>query len=149
MKFIFLSFKRNILPSIFVFLAVCLVVFSKTNLTAAKSGLTLWANNVVPSLFPFFVITELLSNTNIVQYVGKFFDKVMRPLFNVPGECAFAFIMGLISGYPTGGKVVADLRKQGLCTKDEGDRMLCFTNNSALPLNIICVGIALFADTKT
>lgn len=149
MKFIFLSFKRNILPSIFVFLAVCLVVFSKTNLTAAKSGLTLWANNVVPSLFPFFVITELLSNTNIVQYVGKFFDKVMRPLFNVPGECAFAFIMGLISGYPTGGKVVADLRKQGLCTKDEGDRMLCFTNNSGPLFIISCVGIGLFGDTKT
>ncbi len=104
MKFFVLSLKRNILPCIFLLLAVCFVIFSKTNLVAAKNGLTLWANNVVPSLFPFFVITELLSNTNIVHHIGRFFDKMMRPLFNVPGECAFAFIMGLISGYPTGRK---------------------------------------------
>lgn len=149
MKFIFLSFKKNILPFLFCLLAICLVIFSKTNLIAAKNGLLLWANNVVPSLFPFFVITELLSHTNFIYYVGKVFDKIMRPLFNVPGECAFAFIMGLISGYPTGGKIVATLREQGLCTKDEGDRMLAFTNNSG-PLFIISfVGISLFGDTKT
>lgn len=149
MKFIFLSFRRNILPFLFILLAICLVVFSKTNLIAAKNGLILWANNVVPSLFPFFVVTELLSNTNIVYYIGKLFDKIMRPLFNVPGECAFAFIMGLISGYPTGGKIVADLREQGLCTKDEGNRMLAFTNNSGPLFIISCVGISLFGDTKT
>lgn len=149
MRFIFLSFKKNILPFIFFLLAICLVIFSKTNLVAAKTGLLLWANNVVPSLFPFFVITELLSHTNFIYYIGKVFDKVMRPLFNVPGECAFAFIMGLISGYPTGGKIVASLREQGICTKDEGDRMLAFTNNSG-PLFIISfVGISLFGDTKT
>ena len=149
MKFIFLSFKRNILPFFFIFLAICLVVFSKTNLIAAKNGLILWANNVVPSLFPFFVITELLSSTNVVHHIGRLCDKIMRPLFNVPGECAFAFIMGLISGYPTGGKIVADLRSQGICTKDEGDRMLAFTNNSGPLFIISCVGISLFGDTKT
>ena len=60
----------------------------------------------------------------------------MRPLFNVPGESAYAFIMGLISGYPVGAKIVTDLRKTNLCSKDEGERMLCFTNNSG-PLFII------------
>ena len=149
MKFIILSLKRNILPFIFILLAFGLVMFSKTNLVSAKNGLSLWANSVVPSLFPFFVITELISNTNIIYYIGKVCDKIMRPLFDVPGECAFAFIMGLISGYPTGGRIVASLREQGLCTKDEGDRMLAFTNNSG-PLFIISfVGISLFGDTKT
>ncbi len=149
MKFIFLSFKKNILPFLFLLFALFLVIFSKTNLIAAKNGLILWANNVVPSLFPFFVITELLSNTNLVYHIGKLFDKLMRPLFNVPGECAFAFIMGLISGYPTGGKIVSDLREQGVCTKEEGDRMLAFTNNSGPLFIISCVGISLFGDSKT
>jgi len=85
MKFIFLSFKRNILPFLFVLLAICFVIFSKTNLIAAKTGLTLWSTSVVPSLFPFFVVTELLSHTNLIHHIGRLFDKVMRPLFNVPG----------------------------------------------------------------
>jgi len=73
MKFIFISFKRNILPLFFILFAICLVLFSKTNLIAAKSGLVLWVNNIIPSLFPFFVITELLSHTNVISYLGNFF----------------------------------------------------------------------------
>lgn len=149
MRFIFLSFKKNILPFIFVLLAICLVIFSKSNLEAAKSGLSLWATNVVPALFPFFVVTELLSNTNIIYYLGKIFHKIMKPLFNVPSESAFPFIMGMISGYPIGGKIVADMRLKGLCTKDEGERLLAFTNNSGPLFIISSVGISLFGDTKT
>lgn len=149
MKFIFLSFRRNILPFILVLFTICLVVFSSSNLTATKNGLTLWATCVVPSLFPFFVITNLLSRTKVVNIIGKLLDKFMRPLFNVPGIGGFAFVMGLISGYPVGAKIVADFREKGLVTQDEGERLLAFTNNSGPLFILSSVGIALFGDTKT
>lgn len=149
MKCIFLSFKRNILPGIFILFTITLVIFSKSNLIAAQNGLKLWATTVVPSLFPFFVLTELLSHTNIVYYLGKLLNKIMRPIFHVPGECAFAFIMGLLSGYPVGAKIVSNLRSQGICTREEGNRMLAFTNNSGPLFIISSVGISLFGDTKT
>ena len=128
---------------------MCLVIFSKSNLTAAKNGLTLWATCVVPSLFPFFVITNLLSHTKVVSFTGKLLDKFMRPLFNVPGIGGFVFVMGLISGYPVGAKVVSDFRQEGLVTKDEGERMLAFTNNSGPLFILSSVGISLFGDTTT
>ena len=134
--FAIFSIKDFVLPTIFVLFTIGLVVFSSSNLYAAKNGLKLWANNVVPSLFPFFIATNLLSHTNIINLISKKCNRIMRPLFNVPGESAYAFIMGLISGYPVGAKIVTDLRKANLCSKDEGERMLCFTNNSG-PLFII------------
>ena len=149
MKFIFLSFRRNILPFTLVLFTICLVVFSSSNLTATKNGLTLWATCVVPSLFPFFVITNLLSHTKVVSVIGKLLDKFMRPLFNVPGIGGFAFVMGLISGYPVGAKIVADFREKGLVSQDEGERLLAFTNNSGPLFILSSVGIALFGDTKT
>ena len=149
MKFFILSLRRNILPFFFVLIAICLVVFSKTNLYAASNGLTLWATCVVPSLFPFFVITNLLSHTKVVSFTGKLLDKFMRPLFNVPGIGGFAFVMGLISGYPVGAKVVSDFRENNLVTKDEGERLLAFTNNSGPLFILSSVGISLFGDTKT
>lgn len=76
--------KRNILSIVFSLFLIFLVVFSQTNLFAAKTGLTLWAKNVVPSLFPFFIATELLNYTNIPYYLGKLTNRFMRPLFNVP-----------------------------------------------------------------
>ena len=149
MKFIFISIKKNILPIIFVLITICLVVFSKSNLSATKNALVLWATCVVPSLFPFFVVTNVLTQTKVVGFIGKLLDKFMRPLFNVPGIGGFAFIMGLISGYPVGAKIVSDFRHNNLITKDEGERMLSFTNNSGPLFIISSVGISLFGDTKT
>ena len=57
--------KKHILYIIFLSFTLCLVIFSNSNLIAAKNGLKLWAQNVVPALFPFFVATELLSYTNV------------------------------------------------------------------------------------
>lgn len=141
------SLKRNSVSILFCLFTLCLVLFSRTNLSAAKSGLILWATAVVPSLFPFFVATEMLSYTNIVSYFGKWLTPIMRPLFGVPGEASFAFIMGLISGYPVGAKIVNNFIEQGIITHEEAERMLAFTNNSG-PLFIIgTVGITLFGNT--
>ena len=81
---IFLSIKRNIIPASFLFFTVCLVIFSKSNLQAAKEGLLLWANSVVPSLLPFFIATELLSYTDVVSKLGKLLNPVVKPLFHIP-----------------------------------------------------------------
>ena len=83
-KSFILIIKKNILAIIFSLFLIFLVIFSNTNLFAAKNGLTLWAKNVVPSLFPFFIATELLNYTNIPYYLGKLTNRFMRPLFNVP-----------------------------------------------------------------
>ena len=148
MKFLVIKLKRNSLTILFALFLIFLIAFSKQNLTAAKDGLTLWATCVVPSLFPFFIATELLNYTNITSIFGKFLSPLMKPLFNIPGEGAYAFIMGIISGYPVGAKIVTDFYKNGICTKNEAERMLAFTNNSG-PLFIIgTVGILLFGNTS-
>ena len=147
--FFFLHLKKYFLPFLFCLFTICLVFFSRSNITAAKDGLSLWANSVVPSLLPFFIATHLLSYTNIPSILGKFFSKIMRPIFNVPGEGRFAFIMGIISGYPMGAKIAADLKEKGICSQEEAERLLAFTNNSG-PLFIIgTVGITFFGDVRT
>ena len=94
----FITFFRKKLISIFLlFFIICLIMFSKENIISAKNGLKLWANNVVPTLFPFFIATELLGYTDFVKKIGKILEPVMRPLFNVPGIGSFPLIMGIIS----------------------------------------------------
>lgn len=145
---IFIILKKNILTIIFLFFLIFLVVFSNNNLAAAGNGLALWSKCVVPSLFPFFIATELLNYTNFSNLLGKLLHKIMRPLFNVPGEGAYAFIMGIISGYPVGAKIVSDFYEKDICSKNEAERMLAFTNNSG-PLFIIgTVGVLLFGNSS-
>ncbi len=145
--FFVVKIKRNFFAVVFLVFAFCLLVFSKNNLPAVRNGLTLWATSVVPSLFPFFVATELLMRTNIVNFLGRFFNRFMKPFFNVDGKGSFGFIMGLISGYPMGAKIACDFRKNNVCSKVECERLLSFTNNSG-PLFIIgTVGISMFGNS--
>lgn len=147
-KYLIEKVKNNIIPILFVLFTIFLVVFSNENLTAARKGLMLWANSVVPSLFPFFIATELLSYTNVIYYLEKILTPIMKPLFNVSGSGAYALIMGIISGYPTGAKIVANFREKNICSKEECERLLSFTNNSG-PLFIIgTVGVSMFYNVE-
>lgn len=145
-KIVSFRIKKIFIPACICLFTAFLLIFSSSNLSSAKSGLLLWATSVVPSLLPFFIATELLGYTNVISILGKMLNKLMRPIFNVPGEGAFPFIMGIISGYPMGAKIIANFKSKGICTNDECERLISFTNNSG-PLFIIgTVGIGLFGN---
>ncbi len=147
-KNICLNIKKNFIPILFCIFTILLAVFSKDNMLAAQNGLLLFANSVLPSLLPFFIATELLRSTNIIYSIGKVLNSIMRPLFNVPGEGSFAFLMGIISGYPTGAKIVANLKENKICNQEECERLIAFTNNSG-PLFILgTVGTGLFKNSN-
>lgn len=144
---VFVFIKKNIFSIIFLMFVVLLIIYSNSSFSAAKSGINLWANNVVPSLFPFLVAVELLKSTNIIYHLSIHLNKYMNPLFNLPGICSFPFIMGFLSGYPVGAKIVSDLYEKNAFSKDEAERMLPFVNNSG-PLFIIgTVGISFYANS--
>lgn len=148
-KFHFFLFKlkRNIISIFLLVFMVCLVLFSKSCMQAAKSALKLWANSIVPTFLPFFIATECLSKTNMPYFFSKIFNPIMEPIFNVTGIGSFALIMGILSGYPVGAKIAVDLRTNNLCSKEECERLLSFTNNSG-PLFIIgTCGISLFGSS--
>ena len=139
--------RTNILSIIFFLFTICLILFSSSNVQATKSGLKLWANSVVPSLLPFFIATELLSYTNIPNIFQRFFTPIMKPFFNVSGSGAFAIIMGWLSGYPVGAKIAVNFRENNICSKEECERLLSFTNNSGPLFLIGTCGISLFGNS--
>ena len=108
--------KKNIQNTFFTILffifTISLLFFSKSNIKAVKSGLNLFFNYIIPSLLPFFIATELLSTTNIIKIFGMFLNRLMRPIFNLPGESAYAFLIGIISGYPVRSKSSYNLAKK-------------------------------------
>ena len=87
--------KKNLLSIIFLLFTICLIIFSSNNVQATKTGLKLWANSVVPSLYPFFIAIELLSYTNIPSILGKFFTPIMKPLFNISRKRCFCINYGM------------------------------------------------------
>lgn len=147
-NFIVISVKKYFFTVLCLVFILTLIIFSDTNLEAAKYGLALWTTSVVPSLFPFFVATELLCNTNIIYIAGKYLKNIIGKLFNVPGEGAIALMIGIICGYPAGAKVIVNLKEREVLTKEEAERLLAFTNNSG-PLFILgTIGISFLNNKK-
>ena len=148
MKIFVLSLKKFLFIFLILFFILSLVLFSKSNLDAVKNGLLIWTNSIIPSLFPFFIATEILCSTNFINIIGNYLNKYMRPIFNVPGHGSFALIMVIISGYPTGAKIVCNLRENKLCSRIEAERMLSFSNNSGPLFILTTVGILTFANSE-
>jgi nucleoside recognition membrane protein YjiH len=111
-------------------ITLSLGIYPKEGLTAAKEGLRIFAEVVLPSLLPFFILTEILLGLGVVHFIGVFLEPLMRPAFNVPGAGAFALSMGLAAGYPMDAVITAKFRQLKLCTQLEGERLLAFTNTA-------------------
>ena len=69
---------------------------------AARDGIKLCLDVIVPSLFPFFVLSTLTVELGLARYLGKVLEKVMRPLFRLNGACSAAVVLGFVGGYPVG-----------------------------------------------
>src|SRR5690625_491739 len=116
-------------------MTVSLIIFPEDSFNSSLRGLHTWWEVVFPSLLPFFIMAELLIGFGVVQFIGILFQPIMRPIFNVPGVGSFAWIVGMASGYPSGAKITALLRKNNEITKTEAERLISFTN-AASPLFI-------------
>lgn len=133
----------------FFFLILILIILygvmtnPQLSIKSANSGLGIWFNTIIPSLLPFFIISELLIGFGFIDLIGKILQPLMKPIFNTSGEGAFPFIMSLLSGYPMGAKLTSRLREEKLINKLEADRLICFSSTSGplFMLGAVCIGM--------
>ncbi len=120
--------KKTNLPAICTVFGMLILIFdSKTALDGAKEGITLCMQTVVPSLFPFFVLSSFLAG----HLVGKGYP-FLRPvglLTGIPRGTESILLIGFLGGYPVGAQAVNDARMRGQLSSKDARRMLAFCNN--------------------
>ena len=113
-----------------------------------QEGLALCARSVIPSLFPFMVVTSLLLSLGLGELAAPWLAGLMEPLFRVPGAGSAALLLGLIGGYPIGAQTAAELYRGGLATRAEAERLLAFCNNSNPVFLISVLGAGVFGSVR-
>ena len=111
-------------------------------------GLKLCTQTVIPSLFPFMVISELLVESGAGEALGKFFSRLMRWLFGLSGAGGSAVFLGSLCGFPIGAKTAVSLYDRNMISKTELEHLLTFSNNPSSAFLINAVGISLFANRR-
>ena len=137
------SFLRRLLSLLVLFTAMGILVFPSQSADSARTGIELCLNTVIPSLFPFMVISCAMINSGILNSVSKLLQPLMK-LFNINKNCSQTFVLGLISGYPIGTKSAISLYQNNLCSKAEGERLLTFCNNTSPAFILVTVGMGIY-----
>ena len=136
-----LSFKSffnisNFISLLIIFLMLCLIISPAKYIASASAGIMLWAQNLLPALFPFFILTKILMELNILEKYTKNLSPLMRFCFGTSNTSSYIFIISILSGYPLGSKLVADAYNSGKITQREAYKIVTFTSVSG-PLFIV------------
>jgi sporulation integral membrane protein YlbJ len=127
--------------------ATALVIYPQQSVKAGADGVKLCLNVIIPSLFPFFVISSMVIESGMAVKLGRFVEPIMSKLFRVNGACSAAFVLGFIGGYPVGAKTAIALYEKGQCSKQEAERLLSFCNNSGPAFILGVVGAGVFSNS--
>lgn len=128
--------------------ALALIACSAEAMEAARYSLRLCGEVLIPSLFPFFVLSALIQELGLPSRLGRLTAPGMRRLFGVPGSGCAALILGLMAGYPLGAASVAGLVERGELERGEGERLLGFCNNSGPAFILGAAGAGVFGSAR-
>lgn len=111
-----------------------------------SDGLRLCAGTVIPSLFPFLVVSELLVLSGTGEAIGQILSGPFRKVFGVSGLGFTVFFLGSLCGFPVGARTAISYYDRGLLGKKETERLLTFTNNPSSAFLVSAVGVSLFGS---
>lgn len=111
-------------------------------------GLRLCCTAVIPTLFPFMVLSELLVRTGGGELMGRALAAPMRALFGLSGAGSCAFLLGAVCGFPVGTRAAVMLYDRGLFERSEAERLISFCNYPSSAFMISATGAALWQNRQ-
>ena len=105
-----------------------LILDGKTALEGAQTGIDLCIRTVIPSLFPFFLLSIML--TSALSGASLPFLRPVGKVFGIPKGAESILLTGFLGGYPTGAHSIASAYHAKNLTREDADRMLSFCSNA-------------------
>lgn len=144
-----LNINKNYFVSFLISFCIILFVLNlKDCINASLVGLNLVIKTILPTIFPFSFICNLL-----ICYDGiSLYSKILGPLLCRPlklsKNSSFPIAASVLCGYPLGCKYCCDLYNLGYINKKEFERLLNIASNASPMFLIGSVGATMFGNTK-
>ncbi len=133
--------KKILFPALALTFTALLFTHPALAAAGCSLGLNLWYSSVLPSLLPFFIVSNLLVRTGLFRYLNRIYAPLVRRIFHISDEGCYAVVIGFLCGFPMGAKVIGDLVRDERISRQEGAYLLGFCNNvsPAFFLNYACL----------
>lgn len=142
-----LNINKNYFVSFLITLFIIIFVINlKISIDSALLGVNLALKTIVPTIFPFSVICNLL-----ISYDGiSLYSKILGPLICRPlklsKNSSFPIVASIISGYPLGCKYCCDLYSLGYINKNQFQRLLNIASNCSPMFIVGSIGVTMFGN---
>ncbi len=138
--------KNTVFALISLFALALVIRNSDIAIKYMTDGLRLCAGTLIPSLFPFMAVSDIVVRCGGAELLGKRLRRPMRALFGVSGDGGCAVLLGFLCGFPVGARAAVSLYSDGRISREELERLLTFSNIPSSAFVINAVGISLFGS---
>lgn len=124
------------------FIILILIILNKTLVSdTIISSFYIWFNTMLPSMFPIFILSDILITYNFTDCLPKRLINYLSKLFNISNNAVFVFLLSMVSGFPVNAIIIKNSYDKKMLSKKECEHLLYFTHFSN-PLFILnTVGI--------
>lgn len=131
-------------------LCTCLILVccSPAAKKGVMQGLTICANVLIPSMFPFLVLSNFIALSSVSATLGKGLGWLVAHVFHLPENTAGVILLSLTSGYPTGAVMTSSLLEHQEIDRETAARLLKFCFNSGLPFAVTAVGGIMLGESR-
>lgn len=122
-------FNKRMVPALLSIAAMAILMLdSKTALTGVTEGVELCMKVVIPSLFPFLILSTILTESTFG--INLRFLRPLCRLCRIPHGAEPLLLVGMIGGYPVGAQCITRAWKNQQLSTSDAQRMLGFCNNA-------------------
>ena len=127
----------NLIIVILSFTTLILIFLNKTLISKTViTSFGIWFNTLVPSMFPMFILSDILINYNFIEFIPKNIVKFISKIFNVSDNAVLIIFLSMLSGFPTNAINIKTSYDANLISKEEAEHLLLF-NHFANPLFVL------------
>lgn len=123
--------KKKIYSLIVLFCLSFVIFFIFTNSSIINDSIffsyELFIKNIFPSLFPMFIISYILVEIGIPEFLCSIFYKFFNKLFLVKSDASFVFFMSMLTGFPSSAKYIDMLIEKNRIDSHDASKILIFT----------------------
>lgn len=88
--------KRCLFSCLLISMLFFLLLFPGEALASARAGLFLWYQNLVPVLFPFMILSNLMIRLDLISPVLRFLHPIFRRIWGTSVYGSYAILAGFL-----------------------------------------------------
>lgn len=123
------SFFQLLFTLLALYLTFLLLRYPARSLDYAYTGLILWFRKMIPTLFPFMILSGVMVRMNLTEGFARFFHPLFHKIWGTSSNGSYVILMGMLCGFPMGARVIGELCQAGKLSEKEGAYLLSFCNN--------------------